>query len=83
MLVRREAFDRVGLFDAELRNGELVDWVARARDAGLRERDIDDIVFERRIHGANYTLTDPEALGDTVRAMKGILDRRRAAARGR
>ena len=37
MLVRREAFERVGLFSTELRVGIGVDWYARAMECGLKE----------------------------------------------
>ena len=38
MLIRRGAFDRIGLFDASLRTADFIDWYARAQIRGLRMR---------------------------------------------
>ncbi|HEY4187786.1 MAG TPA: glycosyltransferase [Polyangia bacterium] len=53
LLIRREAWARIGPFDETLRIGAPVDWYARASAAGLRERLLPDVVYERHIHGAN------------------------------
>ena len=52
-LIRRENFLRVGPFDASLRAGELMEWVARAREAGLVIAHIDAVVLRRRVHAGN------------------------------
>jgi glycosyltransferase involved in cell wall biosynthesis len=52
-LLRRHDFLRVGPFDATLRAGELLDWVARARAAGLQRVDLDRVVLRRRVHARN------------------------------
>src|SRR5207248_2331716 len=38
MLIRRESFERVGLFEAQWAVGEFTAWYARARFLGLREK---------------------------------------------
>ena len=74
LLVRRSAFDRIGLFHEALRLGSDVDWVLRARDAGLRSRPVEEVLLLRRMHGANSSI-------DESRFMAGLLDAARASVR--
>ncbi len=53
MLVRREAFLRVGGFTEDAGAHEFLDWYARAGEAGLRTALLPDILYERRIHDEN------------------------------
>ena len=78
MLIRRESFLTVGAFDEGLRVGEFIDWLARARDQGLTEVLLDEVVLERRIHQANSTLQRRQFFGDYAQLLKRTLDRRRA-----
>jgi glycosyltransferase involved in cell wall biosynthesis len=80
MLARRDAFDRVGPIREDLRVGELIDWMARAQECGLREVLIPEEVVARRIHGSNLTLQQRTDRTDFARVIKASLDRRRAAA---
>jgi len=78
LLARRTTIDRVGPFDEQLRVGEFVEWMARARDLGCANRILPEVVARRRIHGGNTVLT--RANTDYLRAIKSTLDRRRRAA---
>jgi hypothetical protein len=76
MLLRRDAFARVGPFtDGRVTDG--LDWLLRSREVGLVEHTVSEQVTWRRIHGANNSLTQREALGEFPRALKASLDRRR------
>jgi glycosyltransferase involved in cell wall biosynthesis len=55
MLARREILDRVGPFDETLRLGEDIEWLVRAKDAGVRVGRADDVALRYRVHGANTT----------------------------
>jgi len=79
MLIRREAFDRVGPFDTSWRVGDFVDWYARATEAGLVSEVLPEVVMLRRIHAGNTTRAKPEALVDYARVARAALERRRAA----
>jgi glycosyltransferase involved in cell wall biosynthesis len=57
MLVRRSAFDRVGLLDARLTTASNIDWVSRALAEHLRFVAVPDVVTRRRLHGANVGVT--------------------------
>lgn len=54
-LIRRESFDLVGLFDANLKAGTDIDWYARSKEAGILSEMLPDIVYHRRIHPLNAT----------------------------
>lgn len=58
-LVRRETFARVGGFDEGRRLGEDLEWLARARDAGVQALVAPETLLIRRIHDANATGTIP------------------------
>lgn len=78
MLLRRRAYDRVGLYDASLRAGQDLEWLLRAREAGLRFVEIPDLVARRRLHDANKGRAHPELARLRCRILKESLDRRRA-----
>ena len=80
MLIERTAFLRVGLFHEGLKVGEMLDWVARAEQAGVVMCLLDAIVLRRRIHGNNTVTREKARRNDYLRALKMSLVRRRAAA---
>ncbi len=81
MLIRREAFARVGSFDPRFRVGEFVHWYARAVDLGLRTVLLPDIVLHRRLHADNEGIKQRAESVQYVRVLKATLDRRRALQR--
>ena len=82
MLIRREAFFQVGPFETKWRLGQDISWMARARERGLREVMLPDVVYLRRLHKNNKGITHRQFGGDRVRILKASLDRRRAANNG-
>jgi glycosyltransferase involved in cell wall biosynthesis len=78
MLVRREAFFRVGLFSTALRVGIGVDWHARANEIGLRSAVPPVVVLERRLHAENNGLRERQFKPQYLHVLKASLDRRRA-----
>ena len=80
MLIRREALDRVGPFVEDERSGVDIDWILRAREAELRMEMLPEIVFRRRIHTTNISITEPGGANHgRLVALKRSLDRRREA----
>lgn len=77
MLIRREAFDRVGPFSA-LPIAVTIDWMLRAREAGLRSAMLEEVVYERRVHDHNMGITRRDQAKERLRVLKASLDRRRA-----
>lgn len=81
MLLRRDAFDRVGPFDEGLAHLANLDWFSRADQRGLRLCSVDTIVLLRRVHDANLGLLDRSgARTDMLEVLRR--DRRRRKGRG-
>ena len=55
LLARKDAFDRVGLFDAALHHRDTHDWMLRARAAGLQLERLDEVLVRRRLHSINLS----------------------------
>jgi glycosyltransferase involved in cell wall biosynthesis len=79
MLARREAFSRVGAFSEPI--GEVVDWMLRAQECGLKSTVLPEVLLRRRLHTANSARLRPEILGEYAKYLKASLERRRAAGR--
>lgn len=82
MLIRKEAFLCVGLFNAEYQAGEFIDWYSRAKEKSLRELMLPEVVMKRRIHSSNLGIlkknTQTENTNaDYLRVLKASIDRRR------
>jgi glycosyltransferase involved in cell wall biosynthesis len=77
-LYRRSAFQKVGLFDVELKFGEDQDWFIRAREKGLKIEQLDQVTLLVRRHDRNMTRGKSVVELNTLRVLKKILDRRRA-----
>jgi glycosyltransferase involved in cell wall biosynthesis len=81
MLMRRDAFARVGQFATNLRVGVTVDWSARAEELGMATALLDDVLFERRLHASNNGIREQEHRSHYLQVVKAALDRRRALQR--
>ena len=81
MLIVRDAFLRVGLFDETVAVGEFIDWYARAQEAGIEVVTIDHLVLSRRIHGTNTGILRRDQKVDYARVLRRALERRREARR--
>jgi glycosyltransferase involved in cell wall biosynthesis len=79
MLIRMEAFHRVGWMRTDLRLGEFIDWMARAQEAGLRMTRMDETVLRRRIHDSNTGIRERGSRSEYAAVVKAALDRRRRA----
>lgn len=77
LLVRREDFFRVGLFDENLSVGETMDWLLRAQEAGLKEAEVDHVVMRRRVHNKNTVKQEEELKRQYLHALRASLQRRR------
>ncbi len=77
LILTREAFERIGFFDEELRVGETMDWVARGEQAGVVFFWVKETVLNRRINEHNTLTKDKQDRSDYLRALKASLDRQR------
>jgi glycosyltransferase involved in cell wall biosynthesis len=79
MLAPRRVWDAVGPWDGDWELADGLAWLVRARDLGLREVMIPELVGRRRIHGSNQSIARREVRGgEYARLLKASLDRRRA-----
>jgi len=80
LLARRSAFERVGPLDPGTRTRGDRDWFLRARELGLAEAVVPEVLVHRQIHGANRSITEGDAVTDDLLTIaKRALDRRRRA----
>ena len=78
MLVRRTVFDRIGLVNETFDHSEDIEWLCRAKEAGVPMLLTDEVVLEYRIHGGNMTSESVTNRQFLFRALKQSLDRRRS-----
>lgn len=79
VIIRRTAWDRIGPLDESLRLGSFIDWVNRAREAGLKTCVHNDVLLRRRIHDDNVTTRRLDSRSDYAKLAKRALDRKRRA----
>ena len=78
LLVRRGAFERIGLFREDLKRGSDVDWILRARDAGMKIMFVEDVVLARRMHDANSSIDEALFTKELLRALRSSVRRKRS-----
>jgi hypothetical protein len=76
MLARASAFERFGRLDSSLGAADFVAWFAAARDHGLADGMIDDLVLRRRLHDANLGLERRDLRQDYLRVARAALRRK-------
>jgi glycosyltransferase involved in cell wall biosynthesis len=77
LLVRRQVFDKIGLFDDTMRLSEDQDWLLRAREARIKMKVKNQTVLKKRIHESNTTQNVSFKKSSMMEALKKSLDRRR------
>lgn len=78
MLIRRQAFDRVGAWRVGLKVGTGVEWYTRSCEVGLKTTVLPDVLLERRLHLSNNGLQQADHRLQYAGIVKAALDRRRA-----
>jgi glycosyltransferase involved in cell wall biosynthesis len=79
MLARRTILDVVGPFDETLALAYDVDWLARAKDAGVSAGQVDHVSLRYRIHGGNSSADAPAVRLAMLGLLRTSVVRRRAA----
>ncbi|MHC4268336.1 MAG: glycosyltransferase family 2 protein [Planctomycetota bacterium] len=77
MLIKRDSFFHVGLFETSWQVGQDVSWILRAKEHELRMIMLPDLVYMRRLHKNNKGITHRHFIKDRVRILKSSIDRRR------
>ena len=79
MLLKKEAFLRVGPFDGALKMGEFIEWQARAKALQLASHVLPELVMLRRVHPSNYGITHKDLRKDYLTIVRGMLARKKEA----
>lgn len=58
ILIRKNVFDKIGLFDESIRAGDIIEWKSKMDSYGLKIKKIDFVSTMRRIHTTNFGRTD-------------------------
>ena len=83
MLVRRSVFDDVGMLNPTLKHRDAMEWLSRAKDAGVPTKTLPEVFVRRRLHLTNISREEEAADPDEVlRALKARLDRQRGKSPG-
>jgi len=77
MLIRREAFFRVGLFETQWAVGAEMSWYIRAMEKGPKMVILPELVLLRRLHKQNKGITQRNLINQRVQILKAALDRQR------
>lgn len=70
MMARRAVLERIGAFDPSFRLSQDLEWMVRARAAGVRVDTLDEVLIRRRMHGGNVVYRTEEirrAMLQTIR----------------
>lgn len=78
LLIKREAFLRVGPFGTQWRVGAWADWYVRAVEASMVSLMLPQMVAWRRLHEGNHGLRARAERREYTHLLKASLDRRRA-----
>ncbi len=78
LLIRRNAFMRVGWFDTRWRHGEFIEWWARAMNLNLAYKILPDMVMRRRLHADNLMRREKDGRMDYLGILREMLVQRRA-----
>lgn len=57
ILIRKDVFDKIGLFNETVTAGEIIDWQTRMDNNNLKIKKLDLISTNRRIHSSNFGKT--------------------------
>lgn len=77
MLIKREAYNRVGTQLTTHKVGEFIDWYMRAQEQQLKMYMLPQVVFQRRLHGSNTMLKEIASRKDYLYIIKAGMDRRK------
>ena len=80
MVVRRAAFERIGPYREDMKLGSDVDWILRARDAGMKSQLVEEVLLLRRMHRANSSIDGARFMADLLRAARASVRRKRSSA---
>ena len=83
LVARRSVFVEVGpVADFGKRAGEMIDWIARAREAGFQFGMVEKPLAQRRLHAGSMTARADHLKHDYMAALRASIQRKRALRNG-
>ncbi len=79
VVIKMDAFKRIGLFNEQLKVGEWLDWHSRAKLTDMKTVHLPEVVLRRRIHQNNTVIQRRNSYNDYLSVVRGHLARQRAA----
>lgn len=79
MMLKKETFMQVGLFNEKLKLGEFIDWFSRAKDLGLSFHILNEVFLKRRIHKNNTGILQKDKKQDYTMVLRIAILRKRKA----
>lgn len=76
-MIKRDSFYKVGPFTESFVLEEFMDWYMRAKDMGLTEVVVVQVMAKRRIHTTNISRVKKDLRTEFPKLLKSALDRRR------
>jgi len=77
LVVRKSVFEEIGVFDANCRSGSDLEWVLRAKDAGMIGATLPHTLLHRRIHDSNLSYQWQGGSALMLKSLKASIDRQR------
>jgi glycosyltransferase involved in cell wall biosynthesis len=74
LMARKNAFEKVGMFDVGYRMGSDADWFFRARRKGAALAVLPETLLYRRIHHANHSYDSKLASAEILKVVKASVD---------
>ncbi|MFB2921623.1 glycosyltransferase family 2 protein [Aerosakkonema funiforme] len=78
LLIKRDSFFQVGLFETRWKLAEFASWQVRVTELGLQTMMLPELVAKRRLHETNKGIKKREYQTEYIQILKASLDRRRA-----
>lgn len=60
ILIRKEVFDKIGLFNESVHTGEIIEWQSKMDTNGFKIKKIDYVSTLRRLHSTNFGKTNQQ-----------------------
>lgn len=77
LFISKENFFQVGWFDSQWTVAEFIDWYGRAKNVGLVEKMLPDVLAYRRIHSGNMDRLKRNNVKQYASVLKACIDRKR------
>ena len=58
ILIKKEVFDGIGLFDENIHTGEIISWQTKMNTKGLKIKKLNFVSTNRRVHLTNFGMTN-------------------------